>query len=104
MLNKGIVQDLVDYCEHLEKNGMVPKRGYAYKEAHFLIHLTENGEIISIESLGKINFDEKSKKEKESFLKYETTYANSVNGTIRIPEIRAAYLFGLDYATAKRVL
>lgn len=35
MLNKGIVQDLVDYCEHLEKNGMVPKRGYEYKEAHF---------------------------------------------------------------------
>ena len=66
MLNKGIVQDLVDYCEHLEKNGMVPKRGYEYKEAHFLIHLTENGEIISIESLGKINFDEKSKKEKET--------------------------------------
>ena len=102
MLNKGIVQDLVDYCEHLEKNGMVPKRGYEYKEAHFLIHLTENGEIISIESLGKINFDEKSKKEKESFLKYETTYANSVNGTIRIPEIRAAYLFGLDYDNSKK--
>lgn len=102
MLNKGIVQDLVDYCEYLEKNGMVPKRGYEYKEAHFLIHLTENGNIVSIESLGKISFDEKSKKEKEFFPKCKTTYANSVNGTIRIPEIRAAYLFGLDYDNNKK--
>lgn len=102
MLSKGIVQDLVDYCEHLEKNGMITGRGYEYKDAHFRVCLADDGRITLIEPLGKHSFDEKTKKDKEIFPKFETTYANSVNGTIRVPEIRAGYLFGLDYDNSKK--
>ena len=37
--NKGLVLDLVDYCEKLEKAGKILPCGYENKIAHYCIHL-----------------------------------------------------------------
>ena len=49
--NKGLVLDLVDYCEKLEKAGKILPCGYENKIAHYCIHLSIDGCITKIESL-----------------------------------------------------
>ncbi len=93
--NKGLVLDLVDYCEKLEKAGKILPCGYENKIAHYCIHLSIDGYITKIESLAS---------EEKPGIVIQTTFANSTKGNIRIPEIRGKYLFGMEFDKDKKTI
>lgn len=93
--NKGLVLDLVDYCEKLEKAGKILPCGYENKIAHYCIHLSIDGCITKIESLAS---------EEKPGIVIQTTFANSTKGNIRIPEIRGKYLFGMEFDKDKKTI